>query len=93
MIRSPREYLSDDRDLRPNKLVVMQAENGDWYVSIVKIGDRLGPCVRLTTSGAPSHLQHVAAAVHDLYRALGGEEPMARESEEEAVRAAWWRET
>ena len=33
------------------------------------------------------------AATHDLYRALGGEEPMGRESEEEAMRAAWWRET
>jgi hypothetical protein len=51
-----RRYRSDDRDLDgcDNDLLIFQGENGDWYVSIVKHGEKLGPCVRITTSGAPA---------------------------------------
>jgi hypothetical protein len=72
---APRTYRSDDRDLpgEDNELTVFQGGNGDWYVSIHKHGERLGPAVRVTTSGAPSGQPGVALAVYRLWRALGGE--------------------
>ena len=70
-----RYYRSDDRDLEghDNDLHVFMGGNGDWYVSIVKHGERFGPSVRLTTSGTPRGFEHVPAAMMGLYRALGGE--------------------
>ena len=76
MIALPdRRYPSDDRDLRgcDNELCVFSGENGDWYVSIVKRGEKIGPCVRVTTSGSPLGMEGVPVAIARLYRALGGE--------------------
>lgn len=84
----PRTYRSDDRDLRgdDNDLGVFAGGNGDWYITIVAHGERLGPAVRLTTSGTPRGLDHVPAAVANLYRALGAERP-ARGNEDAAFEA------
>ncbi len=69
----PRRYRSDDRDLagRDDDLVVSQGGNGDWYVTIVKHGEKTGPSVRLTTSGTRPEFSGVPAAMAKLYRALG----------------------
>jgi hypothetical protein len=68
----PREYRSDDRDLRDGdkRLVVSQGGNGDWYVSILNPGQKIGPTVRITTSGCPRGYEGVSLAIGDLYRAL-----------------------
>ena len=76
MSREPRRYRSDDRDLDGHdlELVVLPPDgNGDWYVSIVDHGDKIGPTVRVTTSGAPRGQELVCVAVAKLYRAMGGE--------------------
>ncbi len=83
----PREYLSDDRDLEETCLIIDQGGNGDWYVKIVRPGERVGVAVRVTTSGAHRGAEHVAGAVFALYRALGGEDPGA-EHERLALAAA-----
>jgi hypothetical protein len=72
-----RRYRSDDRDLHDHdkELVVSMGGNGDWYVMIVDTGRKLGPSVRITTSGAPHGQDMAAPAVANLYRALGGEAP------------------
>jgi hypothetical protein len=67
---SPREYLSDDCDLEANRLRIYPAENGDWYVVILKDGERIGTAVRVTTSGVRRGCTGVAVAVAQLYRAL-----------------------
>lgn len=72
----PRRYRSDDRDLDGHdlELVVLPPDgNGDWYVSIVDHGDKIGPTVRITTSGAPRGQELVCVAVAKLFRAMGGE--------------------
>lgn len=69
----PREYLSDDRDLEENRLIIDQGGNGDWYVKIVRPGERVGVAVRVTTSGARRGAEHVARAVFGLYKAMGGQ--------------------
>ena len=76
----PRRYRSDDRDLNgcDQDLQVFMGENGDWYVSIVKHGERCGPCVRVTTSGTPRGLEGVPLAVHQLYLAMKSREPLGR---------------
>jgi hypothetical protein len=68
----PVRYWSDDRDLdRCNDdLVVLQGGNGDWYVSVVKHGEKFGPAVRFTTSGTPRGFADAPVAVADLWRAL-----------------------
>jgi hypothetical protein len=76
MTREFRRYRSDDRDLDGHDLeiVVLPPDgNGDWYVSIVEHGDKLGPTVRVTASGAPRGQELVCVAVAKLYRAMGGE--------------------
>lgn len=72
---APRVYRSDDRDLpgEDRELVIFSGGNGDWYVQIRERGDRLGPTVRVTTSGAPSGQQHVGLAIYRAWRAMGGE--------------------
>lgn len=72
-----RRYRSDDRDLPDGdrELVLSMGGNGDWYFMIVETGRKLGPSVRVTTSGAPRELHLVAGAVANLYRALRGEKP------------------
>jgi len=49
-----RTFLSDDADLDPQELVVFQGGNNDWYISIRVPGEKLGPAVRLRTSGGAS---------------------------------------
>ena len=68
----PRRYRSDDRDMHnhDNDLLVQHGENGDWYISVVRHGEKIGPSVRLTTSGTPRGFEEVPAAVAHLYRAL-----------------------
>jgi hypothetical protein len=53
-----------------NDLVVSMGGNGDWYITIVKHGEKIGPTVRLTTSGTPRGFEGVPAAVAKLYQAL-----------------------
>jgi len=75
-VGEPRRYRSDDRDLDGHdlELVVLPPDgNGDWYVSIVDHGDKIGPTVRVTTSGAPRGQELVCVAVAKLFRAMGGE--------------------
>jgi hypothetical protein len=75
-VGEPRRYRSDDRDLDGHdlELVVLPPDgNGDWYVSIVEHGDKIGPTVRITTSGAPRGQELVCVAVAKLFRAMGGE--------------------
>jgi hypothetical protein len=74
MTTEARRYRSDDRDLPDgdNDLLVFAAENGDWYIAIVRHGEKLGPAVRLTTSGSPRGLERVPVAVAKLFDALGG---------------------
>jgi hypothetical protein len=69
---TPRRYRSDDRDLEghDNDLMVYQGGNGDWYITIVKHEQKIGPTVRLTTSGTPRGFEGVPKAVWSLYRAL-----------------------
>lgn len=77
-----RRYLTDDRDHgldalaheRRHELVVFQGENGDWYVGVWPEGDRLGPSVRISTSGgAAAARPGLPGAVAEAYRAMGGE--------------------
>lgn len=74
MIREPRYYLSDDCDIEENKLKIYQAENGDWYVVILKPDERIGTAVRVTTSGARIGYFDVAPALYKLYETLQGSE-------------------
>jgi len=58
----PKRYRSDDQDIEDNELLIYQGGNGDWYLSIVKTGEKLGPSIRITTSGsrkpnAPKHIR------------------------------------
>jgi hypothetical protein len=76
-MENDRRYRSDDRDLDDcdNDLVVMPPDgNGDWYVSVLPHGHKIGPTVRVTTSGSPRGQRGVSTAVARLYRAMGGEE-------------------
>ena len=70
MIREPRYYLSDDCDIEENKLKIYQAENGDWYVVVLKLNERIGTAVRITTSGCRNEYQNVAIALLKLYASL-----------------------
>lgn len=68
----PRSYPSDDRDIdeQPMEMQLFQGENGDWYLSVLPIGDRFTRhCVRITTHGTRRH--DMPAAVAALYRAMG----------------------
>ena len=73
----PRRYRSDDRDLASKdlELVAFSAGNGDWYVGVWSHGHKIGPTVRVTTSGTPSAQRDVPLAVAGLYDALGGKPP------------------
>lgn len=77
-------YLTDDRDLpRRAKLVVGWAENGDFYISTMPEGDRWNPnSVRICTSGgAASANPALVRAVRDMFMALGGWTPDAKEED------------
>jgi hypothetical protein len=79
-MRPEARYRSDDRDLpgKDNDLVVFFGDNGDWYVSIVKHGEKIGPSVRVTTSGAARGAEGVAPAVMRLHAALRGDRSVER---------------
>jgi hypothetical protein len=79
-MRPEARYHSDDRDLpgSDNDLVVFFGGNGDWYVSIVKHGERIGPAARVTTSGVPRGFEGVAPAVSRLHAALRGDRSQER---------------
>lgn len=70
-----RTYLTDDCDEERVELRLLHAHsgNGDWYVSVLPEGHKIGPTVRVTTSGARRGQERVAAALAGLWRALGGE--------------------
>jgi hypothetical protein len=87
---APRRYLTHDCDQRRVELVVQAMPNGDWYVSIVREGqkfNRLMPTpaedeagelpppavVRVTTHGERRQHSRVAAAIANLYAALGAD--------------------
>ena len=73
-----REVKSDDADIDDvggYRLSIFMGGNGDWYITILKPGDRLGPCVRLAMSGgASSKFPGIGVALKDLYESLGGQE-------------------
>jgi len=74
MDREPRDYRTDDCD--QETLRISMGGNGDWYLTILdEPSHKLGPTVRLTTSGARREHEHVAMAVFRLYEALGGKAP------------------
>lgn len=66
----PREYISDDRDIEANRLQIFMGGNGDWYVSVIREGDRIGPAVRVTTSGTPRGFEKVPVLVARIYQEL-----------------------
>ena len=83
-----RRYLTHDCDQERVELLLMPPDgNGDWYLSIVPAGHRLGfltaggggdadhlhATVRVVTSGERHEHHGVANAVAALYRAMGGE--------------------
>lgn len=78
MIQEPVQYLTDDRDAsRRNELIIMQGNNGDWYVAVVPEGEgAIGRGVRLCTSGgASSRCPGLTVAISQAYRAIkNGEE-------------------
>lgn len=87
--RGPRRYLTGDADMERLELVVAPPDgNGDWYISVLPEGDKIGPTVRVPTSGARREHQHVASAVAGLYCALGGEDPDEERREMAAFLAA-----
>lgn len=70
-----RRYLSDDADIDRHdyELVIHDARdrNGDWYISIVPKGHKIGPTVRIRTSGGEaSRLPGFIAAIDAMYQAL-----------------------
>jgi hypothetical protein len=84
----PRRYRSGDRDLQGQDLdlVLSMGGNGDWYVMVVKHGEKLGPAVRVTSSGIPSNCGNIPAALAQLYNALPEQEVTAQA--EAGLRAA-----
>ena len=71
MIKEPRYYLSDDCDIEENRLQIFQAENGDFYLSILKPNERFSnTACRITTSGARRQYQNVANTVLKLWESL-----------------------
>lgn len=67
-------YRTDDRDYPDDEqyeLKIMPGGNGDWYVSVLPIGDALGPSVRLCTSGGASRAAPgLTAGISSAYRAI-----------------------
>ena len=72
MIHEPVTFLSDDADQDPHyALTIYQAENGDWYIAVMPDGHKIGPNVRVCTSGGASHSHPgMTTAVHRLYDAI-----------------------
>jgi hypothetical protein len=78
---APRTYVCDDsRGVDAGtgdevyQLSISQGGNDDWYVSVLPEGHRIGPTVRLRTSGGASTIcPGLTVAIADAYRAMGGE--------------------
>lgn len=90
--KTVRRYLTHDCDEARVELVLHPSVDGDWYISIVREGqkfNRLAPVgdeplpppasIRIVTHGERNEHAHVGAAIAGLWRALGGEAPFARE--------------
>jgi hypothetical protein len=90
--KTVRRYLTHDCDQARVELVLQSSGNGDWYLSIVREGqkfNRLAPVddellpppavIRIVTHGERKEHTHVGAAIAGLWRALGGEVPSQRE--------------
>jgi hypothetical protein len=62
---------TDDCDKSDLELSIFQGGNGDWYISILPEGHRIGPCVRISTSGgASARVPGLTAAIAEVYQAL-----------------------
>lgn len=82
-----RRYLTHDCDQARVELLLQPSGNGDWYLSIVREGqkfNRLAPLnedellpppatIRIVMHGERKEHAHIGAAVAGLWRALGGE--------------------
>lgn len=68
-------FLTDDRDHEERfELNIFPGGNGDWYVSVLPEGHRLGPTVRVSTSGgAARSVPGLGIAISRAYRAMLGE--------------------
>ena len=72
-MQEPVRYLTDDRDIDDRlELVIMQGDNGDWYVGVVPEGEGcIRRMVRLCTSGgASSRCPGLTVAISKAYRAI-----------------------
>ena len=86
MIHEPVTFRSDDADEDPRyALTIYQANNGDWYVSVMPDGHRIGPNVRICTSGGASHSHPgLSNAIHKVYEAIeAGRDRQPRQQPEE----------
>ncbi len=84
-----RRCATDDRDIDPDRheLHVGLGGNGDWYLSVLPEGHKLGPTVRISTSGgAEQRYPGIGVALADLYRVLG-RQPIDRSLRLEIVAA------
>jgi len=92
VIREPATLLSDDADQDPHyALTVCQGNNGDYYLSVMPAGDRLGPSVRVSTSGGAScKYPGVTEACRLLWEAISGErqDPATELGELRAIKRA-----
>jgi hypothetical protein len=89
MTFSERRYLTDDVDIAdpPMELRLFMGENGDWYVTIVPVGEKFSRhCVRVTTSGTKR--PGMPAAVAALWRAMGTNDSVPLTLTEQAVEVA-----
>lgn len=84
-MREKRIYITDDCDLNHNRLELFQGDNGDWYISTLKEGERLGNAVRITTSGG-RHADKVALAIYKLYEAMKYEDKYEQERQENKLK-------
>lgn len=72
---SDRRYLSDDADIDGHEYELVihdgRAGNGDWYISVLPKGHKIGPTVRVRTSGGEAaRLPGFVAAINQAYEAL-----------------------
>ena len=74
--REHRDFITDDCDQGKETLRVSSGGNGDWYVTILADPKhKIGPTVRVTTSGTRREYEHVPMALFRLWEALGGKGP------------------
>ncbi len=75
MAADERRYLSDDADIDGHEYELVihdgRAGNGDWYISVLPKGHKIGPTVRIRASGGESsRLPGLVAAIEAMYRSL-----------------------